>query len=568
LSVELLLPDAIGLRLEAFHIVNSHVAFTVSAVTPRARCPDCSSVSERIHSRYRRTIADLSCAEFVVQLLIRVRRFFCDNDACPRVTFAEALQSIAGRYARRTQRLGERQLQVAFESGGEGGARVLKGMHMPVSPDTLLRMIRKSPPSRQTTPRVLGVDDWAMRKGQTYGTILVDLERHRPIDLLPERSSDSFAKWLREHPGVEIISRDRGGDYSEGASQGAPEAIQVADRWHLFKNLGEAVQRFLDRHPSLLRQAARAESGTDEPPSREHGEQAEIAEIPAEIEADASSSSGDPAEAADSRPVNHPPALPSRPVEHPPTARMQQRHQQIKALQQQGWGQREIARHLRLSRATVRKSMRTDELPVRVLGRQQRSSVEPYREYLARRWAEGCHDRTQLWHELQQKGYAGSYVSVWRFLSHLPSHRRRTKDYAARPTAEQRLSARQAAWLLSRRNEELDLKEQAQRDRLRALDPAVETVYELAQGFCAMLRERRAEKLDDWLDRAKASGVAEMRNFAIGLVRDLAAVRAALQLPWSNGQTEGQVNRLKTVKRAMYGRANFDLLRKRVLGTG
>jgi transposase len=566
LDTDFLLPNQLDLRLDALHVGQETLTLMVSATSNEARCPDCSAASGRVHSRYQRTLNDLPCASFPMRLYLQVRRFFCDNPACTRVTFAEQLPAVAARQARRTRRLQFRQVRTAFESGGEGGARILNDLGMPVSPDTLLRLMRQASELMVSTPRVLGVDDWAMRKGQTYGTLLVDLEQHRPVDLLPERSSKSFAQWLQDHPGVEIISRDRGGEYSEGAAQGAPDAIQVADRWHLFRNVGEVLQRLLDRYPGDLRQAAqRAALACVEQPlpptdaeSPEHGAEMTLGTVRGDGEPR-------PIEASETPMVE---SLAPKPMtSRPPTPETQRRFEQVKTLQQAGVGQRAIARRLGMSRGTVRRYLASPEAPRRTPRRQQASSVEPYRAYLARRWAEGCRDRTQLWNELTKLGYRGSYSSLWRFLSHLPSRRHRLTTHTRLvPVADHRLSARQAAWLLVRRPEELRPEEQAQCNALREINPVVALVYPLAQEFCTMLRERQAEKLDAWLDSARSSKVKELRNFATKLRSDLPAVRAALQLHWNNGQTEGQVNRLKTIKRAMYGRANFDLLRKRVLG--
>jgi len=216
-------------------------------------CPSCGVRSSRVHSHYCRRLHDLPAHGRPFCLELHLRRFFCDLADCPRKTFAERLPQVAQSYARKTCRLVDALQETAFTAGGEAGSRLAGQLGMPSSPDTLLRLLRRAvPPSLAGNPRVLGVDDWAMRKGQTYGTILCDLESHRPVDLLPERTSDSFAAWLAQHPGTQIISRDRGGDYAHGAAVGAPDAVQVADRWHLLHNLTDALQRAVDHRQRLL----------------------------------------------------------------------------------------------------------------------------------------------------------------------------------------------------------------------------------------------------------------------------------------------------------------------------
>ncbi len=228
-------------------------------------CPVCEQPSSQIHSHYRRSLADLPWAGRSVRIALSVRKFFCRNTACPRRIFTERLPTVVTPYAQKTIRLTDVHRLVGFALGGEAGVRLVDRLGMPTSSRTLLRLLRQTPLPSPATPRVLGVDEWAFRRGRRFGTILVDLERHQPIDLLPDSSDASFAAWLRDHPGVTIISRDRGEIYAQGARQGAPDALQVADRWHLLKNLGEALQKLLARHTGALRQAAYVAVGWDEP---------------------------------------------------------------------------------------------------------------------------------------------------------------------------------------------------------------------------------------------------------------------------------------------------------------
>jgi transposase len=418
--------------------------------------------------------------------------------------------------------------------GGEAGASVGSKLGISGSPATILRRVHTTTPEPVPPPRVVGIDDWAVRKGQRYGSIIVDLERHRPIALLPEHAAGPLAEWFQAHPAVEVIARDRASLYTEALARGAPNAEQVADRFHLTQNLGTALQDLLARHAGALREAAR-QLTTQRLPS-----------------------------VAASAPADQLPPL--EPPGHIVGSIELRQHQfaEAKRLRAEGWSYRRIARELQINRRTVLRYVHAEQLPRRVLP-QSTSSLTPYLDYIRERWAAGGQQGTQLLVELQARGYRGSLSSVYRALKAFRSSddRRLPSGSAVERVAIR--SPRQAMWLLVRAEKDLSEEDMAYCTALCAHEAVIGQATALGQRFLTMVRQRQVEALDAWLADAEASGIKELRNFAQSLRRDYDPVKAALSSSWSNAQTEGHVNRLKMIKRTMYGRASFDLLAKRVL---
>jgi len=542
-----LLPDHRSLALDEVRLTADGIRVLVRSALPSGRCPQCCQPSGRVHSHYERTLRDLPWQGAPVRICWRSRKFFCDNPFCPQRIFTERLPEVAESYARTTCRMAKILLAIGLACGGEGGARLAERLAIPASPDGLLRAIRRAVLPEARTPRVLGVDDWAFRRGHRYGTILCDLERHCPVDLLPERSSEAFADWLRAHSGVEIVSRDRGDYYIKGATAGAPDAVQVADRWHLLKNLREALVRMVDRYCQQVQTAARA------------------AVAAVEI---ASPDSPQENAAIDDSPTSASMTRAER-LKQERRARRLARYERVVELDAQGVSRREIAEQLGMYRGTVQKFLAAGCFPERAQRRYPRET-DPFIEYLHKRWEKGCHNAMQLTGELRQRGFDGSYDMVRRRVAAWPtrpqgSSSSRHSAKAVRPLAKHPSSSR-VTWLLLKPQCELTPEEQALTGSLAQHCPPLEKAATLCREFGEMVRERKMQALDEWITRVSASeGAVELRRFADGLRDDLAAVKAALSLPWSNGQTEGQVNRLKLIKRQMFGRAKFDLLRQRVL---
>jgi transposase len=562
----LLLPGPTQLRLTTLRATTERIILDLTATQTSARCPTCASEATHIHSHYQRTVADLPWASLPVQLHLHVRRFLCANAACPRLTVSEPLPEVVAPSARRSTRLADQQRRLGLDVGGELGSRIAQRQGMPVSPDTLLRLARRAQLPERPTPHALGVDEWAYRKGQNYKTILVDLDTHRPVDLLPEYTAATFATWLENHRGVEIIARDRAGTFADGATQGAPDAIQVADRFHLMKNLREALEPILDRL-SEARQAA-ADMLTDGASAPAPAEMPNVVETKAALLIEA----------------EVPRPLPASGIPRPPylerhqqqlRAKRKQRYDQVVALHEAGKGVRPIARELHMNRQTVRRFVLAGAFPERAPRPAMPSKLDPYTPYLEERWRVGQTNGRQLWHEIQAQGFSGSLALVARWARHqrmLAPPPAPVSPRIGRPpvqrSAPQRaapLATRQVVWWLLRPPEALKLSIQGLLEKMEQVSPAFGSLVRLAQAFTQMLRARQVEQLDTWLEQASSSGFPELVSFATGIKRDYAAVKAALHSPYSTGPVEGNINRLKLIKRSMYGRANFDLLRQRVL---
>ena len=505
---------------------------TLSAKTSAstAPCPACGERSGRVHSQYTRTLADLPWQGVPVTVRLRVRRFFCDQKACNQAIFAEPLPGVAARYARRTERLDGWFTHVSFALGGEAGSRLLKDLGVVVSGDTLLNHIRSSRLRAHRTPKVLSVDDFAFRRGTRYGTVLVDLERRTLVDVLPNRSADTFARWLLEHPGVEIVSRDRGGEYAEAARRAAPHAVQVADRFHLLKNLRDVVLRVFKQHTEVL----------------------DLVPTPV---------------LRFQRLTNL--RLDRRASKERMREQTRKLFRSIHTLSKRGMKNAQIARSLGIHRHTVEKYLAFEAPPQRRHFTKKVSAIAPYEDYILRRWKQGCRTATQIHKEIVEQGYPGAYQNVVRITRYLKEQERLERPV---PDCSPGISASQAAGILVKRSENRSEEEVRTLNRLKTIHWITERCCLLFEEFAGMLRdkeqtseEQARRQLEEWTGRAKASGIAELKAFAVKLLQDMEAVVAAITLPYSQGQTEGRINKLKLVKRSMYGRGKFDLLRQRVL---
>lgn len=500
----------------------------VRSTAEDGNCPDCQTSSSRGHSRYQRTVTDLPVSGIPLTLQLQVRRFFCDNPDCGRQTFAEAAPDVAARSARKTLRLTDLLTHLGFALGAAQGTRIAEVLKVRCSADRLLRLIRKTQLPTHSTPPHLGVDDWAFRRNVSYGTLLVDLQDHHVVDLLPDRSASSLESWLKAHPGVQLISRDRAGDYALGARLGAPHAVQVADRFHVQKNLAEAVERIFHRHRQSLQHISVVGS------------------------------------VSSTKVVTDPLLRPERQGQREQTRNKRRQHYEaVRQLYLQGISLSEIARHFHMGRMTVQKFASADTSPETAASRVKAGMLHPYEASLRQRWQQGSRNGAQLYREIVAMGYPGKRKQVARLIAYL---RKQTKagvtDFSALPQA---LTPCAAASLLMRRPENLTPEQEQAIMQRRDIHPEIKQLMHLVESFLQMLRSLQGQQLEDWMQQVQQGTIREMQNFIEKVRQDRDAVQAGLTLKWSYGVVEGQVNRLKCLKRTMYGRAKFDVLRQRVL---
>jgi transposase len=454
---------------------------------------------------------------------------------------------------------------------------------MKIKASTLLCYLRTIQDAPKADVTVLGIDDFAMRRGDKYGTILVNLETGKPLDLLPDRTAEAVFPWLEKHQEIDVVSRDRASAYADAVKRALPHATQVADRYHLIQNLREHLQRFLDRKHTCLPESediplkAVSTSG----PGSEGFLNNQTSTVTSNVCA-----GREPAERTDQPQEQVEPELLGQEIELASLTyaegkkkisrdKRYARYEHILALHRAGMSGRAIARALRMSRRIVQRYLCSDGFPERAPGSGRRafgkSKLDPYLIHLRERWSTGEHSGSRLFGEIKERGYTGSesrlrqLLGEWR--TELPPKRRQgqpRKPRLAPKPRKRRLSSRGAAFLMILPPSKLSAVQRQQVEQIN-LNDELHAVYVLSQEFVTLLKERQAEALDSWLTRAKESRVTELSSFVNGIRRDYAAVHAACSLSWSNGTTEGHVNRLKFLKRQMFGRAHLDLLRVKVL---
>jgi transposase len=535
ISLELLLPHLEGVIIEAAELTGGRLCLWARVRAGHGMCPRCGQASGRVHSTDGRRLADAPVGGRRVVIRLAVRRFFCDYPGCPAVTFTEQVDGLTSRRARRTPPLRRMLDGIGLALAGRAGSRLAGVLGLTAGRSSLLRLVMALPDPRTGTVRVLGVDDFAFRRGRDYGTILVNAQTGEPVDLLRDREAGTLAGWLKSHPGTEVICRDRAGAYADGARQGAPDAIQVADRWHLYHNLAGHVEKAAARHRACLDQPA-PEPAAGDPAGEQPAPDLQQA-----------------AAAAAAR----------RAEESALAVRTRERYEQVQALRSQGQGIKPIMRQTGLAKETVRRFYRAasaDELLAKIRGGRP-SLLDDHKPYLHQRWNQGCTNVRQLHAELRDRGYRGGYGTIRLYVQPF------RQAGAAPPAVPGPPKARElASWILTD-PDSLDDQEKTGLARARARCPHLDALAGHVTEFAKILTGLHGDRLDAWITAVEAEDQPDLHSFTRGLKHDHAAVLNGLTTPWSSGIVEGNVNRLKMLKRQMYGRASFELLRKRVILT-
>lgn len=502
-----------GLKAEQVELDGDTIRVHVRSLVAAAACPHCGTVSRHVHSRYWRRPADLPAHGRAVVLMLLVRRFRCRDIRCSTRIFAERFPSdVTQPHMRRTSRLQGLVRHLGLALGGRPAQALARRLLLPVSKDTFLRSVRDTACLDSAVPRVIGIDDWAWRKGQRYGTLICDLERRQVIDLLPDREPATVEAWLRAHSGIQIVARDRNGGYGGAVSRALPEAVQVADRWHLLENASAAFLAAVQRNMPAIRKAIGA--NTIDPTLLTAAER----------------------------------------LQYEGFRRRQKTNQMVRKMADEGLPIKRIVRSTGLSRKLVRQILRGEREDV---FRIRESSLTRWLPRLEREWSGGCRNGAELWRRLRADGFHGSLRVVGEWAT-----RQRRAEQAVPTGTGKSPPARRIARLLTLGRDHLSRADSVQMAQIEAALPALATALALTDRFTDMVRNARGDALAAWLNEAEDSMIA---SFARGLRSDYAAVAAAFREPWSNGQTEGQINRLKTLKRQMYGRASIDLRRARLV---
>src|SRR6266567_9284058 len=528
-----------GITIDSIDPSANELVIRIACDFPSMPCPECRQPSARIHSCYQRLVADLPCAGRNVILALALRKFVCGTSTCPRKIFTERLPGLVESYARMTSRLITLMQAIGLVAGGQKGTRLADRFAIATTPPTLLRHLMQLPVPLTRAVRVLGVDDFAWKKRFTYGTILVDLERRKIIDVLADRESATVEAWLQEHSEVKFVIRDRGKDFTKAATLGAPQAQQVVDRFHMVKNLSEVLQEILGHCRAEIRQA-------EAPlPQLEKAEEERTRPLPTA----ATWQQRTPAQVKKAHQARQ--------------ASRDDRYQQMTTLRAQGLTQREAATRMGMSERAVRNWLKRGAAPTNARQFRRRSIFDPYAAYVLQRWQAGTREGKQLYEEIQAQGFSGTVRIVQRFVQALRDDPEQIT--LAPATAAERFSSNTATWLFIRDPKQLTAEKQAELELICQRSETARKTYELTQQFLTMLRKRRGQDFETWLSAVEASHIPELGRFAHSLCKDKDAVIAGLTLSYSNGPVEAQVQKLKLVKRSMYGRAKLPLLRQRLL---
>ncbi len=487
-----------------------------------SHCPNCLAASSKTHSYYTRKFMDLPSFGKSITVFLRARKFYCRTDECPCKVFTERFDDHFRPYRRMTDRLRETLLNITLEAGGKSGERICKQCSIGISDSTLLRIIYNTDLPSCKEVIALGVDDWAIKKRDRYGSILVDLTTNKPIALLADREENTLTKWLKNRPEIQIVSRDRYGNYQRAASKGAPQAVQVTDRWHLLKNLGEAVRKVIDREYAVMKKVHTVYQETKQ----------------AKIE----------------------------PPKSLASERQHEKFRQVKKMLKEGVSIKEIARTFKMSRITIRKYRHCEELPRR--NYPSPSGLEKHLTFIKKRLKEVPElQLKQLLAELTDRGYLGAYSTLSDGLARYGfrlGKKRGMKIILPSNLALWRPS--KTAMLFFGDQQKLTKQEHNILNELCKQSEILNQTWSIVRQFRQMmLRDRNSNGLNEWISTVDNSSIPELQGFANGLLQDFEPVKNAFDYPWSNGPVEGNVNKLKTIKRQMYGRSSLNLLERRLV---
>src|SRR5258707_1136566 len=528
-----------GITILSDHPSATELVIRVACHAPSMPCPECHQPSTRIHGNYQRTVADLPCAGRNVLLMLTVRKFVCSTPTCPYKIFTERLPGLVESYGRMTPRLIALVQSLGVGAGGQLGTRQADRTGIATTPSTLLRHLMQLPAPVTRAVRVLGVDDFAWKKRFTYGTILVDLERRKIIDVLPDRESVTVETWLKKHPEVDIVSRDRGKEFAKAATLGAPQARQVVDRFHVVKNLSEVLREILGHCRAEIRQGE-----APVPQVEKAGEERTRPSLSAAT-------------------WQHRTPAQVKKTHQGRQGKLHDRYHQMTTLRAQGLTQSEVAKRMGMSERAVRTWLKRGAAPTNERQFRRRSVFDPYAAYVLHRWQAGMHEAKQLYEEIQTQGFSGTVRIVQRFVQALRDDPEKITLPPA--TGADRFSSKTATWLFIRGPKQLTMQKQAELELICQRSETARKTYHFTLPSISMLRLRRGQEFETWLSAVEASQIPELRRFAQGLLKDKSAVVAGLTLSYSNGPVESQVQKLKVVKRSMFGRAKLPLLRQRLL---
>ena len=525
----LFLPSELDFTLLKFHNTTTNIDFEVCSCQISSCCPLCQTISFRIHSKYARTIGDLPVSGKLAKLKLQVRKFFCENIDCSRKIFTERFKEQLYSYSRRFERLNELITSIGLELGGNVAQRIGKLCYVKISASTILRLVIKCPTPAIQLPKIIGVDDWAFKKRLKYGTIIVDLEKNEVLDLLPDREAKTLTAWLKLHSSVETVSRDRSSTYASAIREADNKIIQIADRWHILKNLTEGFEGFLNTQRKSLRDIS-AELG--------ESQQLELENIV-------------------------PKTIDITKKEITITGKYHDNFLKVKQLQDDGVSKRKIAKILKMSRNTINRYWKRTSFLQKVS--HQKSNILDFEDYLIKRWQEGEQKVKILFEEIKEQGFKHSIKLVYDFVKKYP---KTIVEFLPEAAKVKYYSSKQLSiWLSTFRKDWSEELPRAYLAKLLEDNPIIKKVRNTVLNFRRLMKEKEGDKLAAWCNEVINDENENIKGFARGILKDFQAVYQGFVSNWSNGPVEGQVNRLKNIKRQLYGRASFELLRRRVVIT-